>query len=103
MAEERCSASSPCFAEEMDDAYAGYLPPDELAAAFAQLIRLAESLSPETGAKWRHALEDAARDTAIAAAPPAASGSLAEVARALLPQIRDDRLHAALTGLLRGL
>ena len=46
MAEKRCSASSPCFADEMDDAYAGYLAPDELAAALAHLIGLAASLGP---------------------------------------------------------
>ncbi len=102
MADDEIGGSPPCLACEMDEAYAGYLPPDELAAALMRLMRLADLAPDAVRVQWRAVLEPA-----LARLPPAATGTspadadLVEAARKLLPRIADDRLHAALKALVQ--
>ncbi len=100
MAEEKRCASSPCSADEMDDAYAGYLPPEELAAALERLIALAAVLGPDTTERWRKALRPMPAERPETRQRCADREALRAEGRALLPKIRDDRLHAALKTLL---
>ena len=66
-------ASPACSASEASDAYMGFAGTDEIAAFLAELA----------------AAEQDGRD-------------MAERIRAMLPRIRDDRLHAALAARLAG-
>ena len=101
-ADEEAGGSPPCFGCEMDAAYAGYLTPEELAAALARLLRLADRTPDRIRRRWHAAL-----DPAIAQLPnpseasgPEVEGDLIEMAGKLMPRIADDRLHAAIKALL---
>lgn len=104
--EDNCCASPPCLADRVDDAYAGFLPAGELAAALDRLIALAERDSRQVGQAWRLALGPISerlwgREPADPGEPvPGGATDLAEAAHALLPRIRDDRIHATLKRLL---
>ena len=109
MARERCSASPPCLAHEMEDSYAGFLPCEELASALDHLIALAQGKPRTVAWRWISALrpiaealraqeETTSDDSALCA--NAERPDLEEAARALLPQVRDDRIHATLKRLL---
>ena len=101
MSDEPKGGSPPCLACEMDEAYAGFLPPAELAAALTRLLRLAEAAPPPARDRWRACLKPI-----LAALPepagdlPAAAGDVVAEAAALLPRIADDRVHAALKTIL---
>ena len=103
MTDEETGGSRPCFACEMDEAYAGFLPPDELATELARLTRLADSAPGSVRKQWRAVL-----DPVLAGLPTPAEAArtdtetdrdLVSAARRLLPRIADDRLHAALKAL----
>ena len=101
MSGETEGGSPPCFACEMDEAYAGFLPPAELAAALRRLLRLAEAGPAPTCERWRAVLEPIlARLPTPADDPLPVAGRLAEQGAALLPRIADDRIHAALKALV---
>ena len=102
-ADEDTGGSPPCLACEMDPAYAGFLPPEELAAELGNLLRLAAATSDPVAGRWRAVLEPALAQlpTTAATAQPRTGGDLVEAARRLLPRIADDRLHAALKVLLQ--
>lgn len=106
MTDEPPGGSPPCLACEMEDAYAGFLPPDELASALARLLLLAERAPDMIKARWRAVLEPAIRGLPAPAGEAVRApygddktGDLLGEARALLPRIADDRLHAALKAL----
>ena len=103
MTDEPGGGSPPCLACEMEDAYAGFLPRDELATALARLLLLTAGEPEAVGARWRAVLEPAIGwlpPPAPVPAPIAATGDLVAEARALMPRIADDALHAALKGLV---
>ena len=101
MTDEPGGGSPPCLACEMEDAYAGFLPEDELAVALTRLLQLAER-APDA-VRWRAVLEPAISrlpPPAAISVPMATGGDLIGEARALMPRIADDELHAALKGLV---
>jgi len=104
MSEKPIPASPPCFACEMDEAYAGYLPKGELAAALERLLTLAAAT---TQGRWQEMLAPIVarlNDSPAKALPSSQSdlvpGTLEQEARALLPRIKDDGIHAALKRLI---
>ncbi len=90
-------ASPACAIAQAGDVYLGYAARDELVAALARLlVTVAEP--------WRPML--AAHLTALHGAAPAEvapliGGEPADLLRGLLPRVRDDRLHADLSALLK--
>ncbi|HLG86382.1 MAG TPA: hypothetical protein VKZ79_04215 [Alphaproteobacteria bacterium] len=104
--DEETGGSPPCLACEMDEAYAGYLPPDELATALTRLMRLADLAPDAVRARWRAVLQPALARLPQPVGPAATAISpadvdLVEAARKLLPRIADDRLHATLKALVQ--
>ncbi len=81
-------ASPACFLAEADAAYMGWLAPDALDQALAELLRLAPD------AARRQALQALRPDIQAEHAPDAAA--FTEKLGQLLPRVRDDGLHAAL-------
>jgi len=86
-------ASSVCYLDEADPAYAGF---DTAAEISGKLIALAAQLPPERRALLDYALWrlDAAAITAAPETQPATAAL-----DALLPRIRDDAIHAAVAAL----
>lgn len=101
-------ASPPCFAREMDEAYAGFLPKDELATTLKHLAALAEQAPEGTRKRWGPVLNSIVEllpaprrsENALQASVNDAAEALCNEVRALLPQIADDRVRAALEQLL---
>lgn len=96
---EEIGGSPPCLACEMGEAYAGFLPPAELAAEITALLGLVEQA--RNPAQWRAVLEAALQRRPPPSGTGTASSDLVAATRALLPRIADDRLHAALKALVR--
>ena len=95
--------SPPCLACEMDEAYAGFLPPGELAAEITWLLHLSERIPDPTRGRWRTVLEAALErlpSPAGSAIESQHASDLVGATRAFLPRIADDRLHAALKALV---
>ncbi|MBN9511561.1 MAG: hypothetical protein J0I21_20935 [Alphaproteobacteria bacterium] len=98
--------SSPaCAMHEADDAYMGYARRAELAGLLRALLgvqRLRVADNPEAARRLamlrRHL---AALDAPGSGDAPAAAGDPLAALRAMLPRIRDARLHADLRELLR--
>ncbi len=98
--------SSPaCAMHEADDAYMGYARRAELAGLLRALLGVQRLLVPDNpeAARWLAILR---RHLAILDAPssgdaPAPAGDPLAALRAMLPRIRDDRLHADLREMLR--
>lgn len=93
--EQKPHASPACALNEAPDSYLGYLTPDEIAA---QLTAIAGTARSAGRAAWANKVE------AVLGALPSASPApqIADVGTALdalLPKIRDDRLHATLKSL----
>jgi 5-formyltetrahydrofolate cyclo-ligase len=86
-------ASPVCAMEEAPDAYAGFATAGEIAAT---LTALRAETAPERHGLIDYALWRLGEPPAEKAAPPASL-------EALLPRVRDDALHAALTALQRSL
>lgn len=102
-------ASPPCLACEMDEAYAGYLPKAELAAALARLAALAEGLPEPERTRWIAGLqpllppEPQLPAAAEKDAPTGPADHPGAAVRALLPRIADDGIHARLKRLVEEL
>ncbi|MEN2980920.1 hypothetical protein P7L78_09715 [Tistrella bauzanensis] len=97
-------SSAPCQMREADDVYMGYAPRDEIVAALNDLL---SAVGPDIGRDddaWaartlrRHIV--ALGGAPSAAATGAGRHMLHRRLTALLPRIRDDRLHADLTLIL---
>jgi len=104
--DDEAGGSPPCLACEMDEAYAGFLPAEELAAELLDLLRLADQAPDPVRARWRGVLEPALRrlpEPADRVSPKrdTMERDLTAATRKLLPRIADDRLHAALKSLLQ--
>jgi hypothetical protein len=104
-------ASPVCWAGEADDAYLGYAPPAEVAAFLGEMLALERAIGRAGGGRLarRQALARlirglGQRPRGLAAvhgeALNQADRQMTERLRAMLPHIRDDRLHQALTALL---
>jgi len=88
--------SSPaCALHEAPDSYRGYLPPSEITAVLQAITAVAEQTGRQALAgHLRAILQDLPAPAAVATP---AGPDLAAVIDALLPRIRDDRLHAAIS------
>ncbi|HEX6958888.1 MAG TPA: hypothetical protein VF194_12955 [Ferrovibrio sp.] len=85
-------ASPACALSEAPDSYLGYLTPTEIAARLRGLALAARQAGASAPAE---ALERLCQDLPAAEPAPIAASIAAEL-DALLPKVRDDRLHAAL-------
>lgn len=121
-------ASPPCLLHEADPLYAGFAPPQEVAAALAALLAEERTLARAaalTGADRAAAVARALTVRRLGAAAggrldrdflsslrrlrpgdraqavAARHGAVAAGLRRLLPRLADDRLHAALSALCR--
>ena len=95
--EDNPPASEVCYLEEAVDAYAGFAAPEEIAAALASIR---PGLAPERLGLADYALWRLGVDETSA---PSAAEPVDAVLDALLPRIRDDAIHAAVTALRRSL
>ena len=97
--------SSPaCAMHEADDAYMGYASRPELIAFLRTLLAAERARATAPGQHWcamlgRYLAALGASDAE--AAPSRDPGGTFATLRAMLPRVRDDRLHADLRAMLR--